>query len=62
MSLLSTLTAYDKSVHPPKGETLTEEKRVYRVQVLTTLLKAGVAISKLDCFREILEAGSFQAY
>ena len=41
---------YDKATHP-----VGEEVRVYRVKVVTTFLKAGVPLSKLDTFLELLE-------
>ena len=49
---------YDNEVHPP-GETLPVSTRVYRVNVVTALLKAGVPLSKLDSFRDILEENAF---
>ena len=39
----------------PSGETLPDSIRVYRVKVLTTFLKAGVPINKIDDFRDLLE-------
>lgn len=42
-----------------KGETLTEEQRVYRVRVVTAFLKAGVPLNKLDNFRDLLEDGGY---
>ena len=48
------LKKYDESVHP-KGETLPTEQRLYRIKVLKTFMRAGVPISKLEYFRDILE-------
>ena len=45
---------YDNENHP-KGETLSMAQRVYRFKVVRTFLKAGVAINKIDQFREIFE-------
>ena len=45
---------YDYEVHP-SGETLPEDVRIYRVNVLSTFLKAGVPINKIPVFRDILE-------
>ena len=28
---------------------------MYRIRVLTAMLKSGMPLSKLDCFRELLE-------
>ena len=35
--------------------TLHDSVRVYRIRVLTAMLKSGMPVSKLDCFRELLE-------
>ena len=43
------LSAYEKEVHPT-GETLPEAQKVYRVKVVTTFLKAGVPLSKIEHF------------
>ena len=53
------LVKYDKDKHPI-GETLSEEVRVYRIQVVTSFLKVGVPLSKIDCFRDLLEENAFQ--
>ena len=37
------------------GETLPDSTRVYRVKVVTAMLKAGVPLSKIDSFRDLLE-------
>ncbi len=41
--------------HHPSGETLPETTRLYRIKVLTSFLKAGVPLLKLDAFRDIFE-------
>ena len=46
------LVKYDKDKHPI-GETLSEEVRVYKIQVVTSFLKARVPLSKIDCFRDL---------
>ena len=48
------LKRYDREFHPV-GETLPESTRVYRVRVVSTMLKAGVPLNKLDKFRDLLE-------
>ena len=48
------LKAYNKEEHLA-GEELPPEQQVYRVKVITTFLRAGVPISKLDLFRDLLE-------
>ena len=56
--IAATMKAYDDEVHP-KGETLPMEERVYRVKCVRTFLKAGVPLSKIDTFRELLEENAF---
>ena len=58
-SIAELLVDYDKATHPV-GEGLSEEVRVYRVKVVTTFLKAGVPLSKLDTFRELLEENAYK--
>ena len=41
----------NKDVHPV-GEGLPDSIRVYRVKVVTAMLKAGVPLSKIDIFRD----------
>ena len=48
------LTQYDSRVHPV-GETLPTSIRVYRVRTVTAFLKSGVALNKIDSFRDLLE-------
>ena len=52
------LRKYD-SEHHLSGETLPESTRVYRVKVVTTLLQAGVPLSKADVFRDLLQENAF---
>ena len=52
------LQRYDSEVHP-SGETLPSSTRMYRVNVVTTLLKAGIPLSKVDCLRELLEENAY---
>lgn len=56
--IATALQKYDKEVHPV-GETLPTEQRVYRIKVVSTFLKAGVPIAKIDCFRPLLEEVGF---
>ena len=49
---------YNEESHP-SAETLPESVWVYRVRVLSTFLKAGVPISKVDEFRGILKEKSY---
>ena len=52
--ICESLKAYDKEFHPV-GETLPDSTRVYRIRVVTTMLKAGVPLSKVDKFHDLLE-------
>ena len=58
LDIAASLKQYDDKVHPA-GETLPDSVRVYRVNVVTALLKAGVPLSKLDNFRQILEENAY---
>ena len=55
------LRKYDKDEHPI-GETFSEEVRVYRIKVVTSFLKGGVPLSKIDCFRDLLRGKCFPAF
>ena len=52
------LVAHDES--HPRGETLPTGQWVYRVKVGTSFLRAGVPLSKLECFRDILEEHAYR--
>ena len=54
LDIAKALTDYQSRVHP-KGETLPESTRVYRVKVVKALLRAGIPIQKADALRELLE-------
>ena len=53
-NILEALHIYDSRVHPV-GDGLPDSTRVYRVKVVTTMLKAGVPLNKIDLFRDMLE-------
>ena len=57
--IVEALHEYDKETHPV-GETLPIDQRVYRVKVMSTFLRAGVPINKLDCFRGVLEENGYR--
>ncbi len=57
--IVQALRRFDDQNHPT-GETLSEAQRVFRVKVITTFLKAGVPINKLEDFREVLEQNSYR--
>ena len=54
MDIAQALRLFDKEQHPV-GETLSESVRVYRVRVLMAMLKSGVALAKIECFRDLFE-------
>ena len=53
------LAKYDKQEHP-RGETLSQDQRIYRINVVTSFLKAGVPLAKIDHFRDILEVHAYR--
>lgn len=57
--LAESLKKHNSLLHP-RGETLPEEHQIYRVKVVTTFLKAGVPLNKIDLFKELLEANAFR--
>jgi hypothetical protein len=58
MDIAKELLKYDSEAHP-SGETLPSSTRIYCVNVVTTLLKAGIPLSKIDSLRKLLEANTF---
>ena len=48
------------AMHNPKGETLPDNQRVYRVKVTRTFLSAGVPLNKIPIFRSLLEEIGFR--
>ena len=57
-SIVEALKRYDSSEHP-KGETLPDSTRMYLVRVVTSLLKSGISLNKVDDFRELLEENGY---
>ncbi len=53
------LIAHNQEQHL-RGETLPEQQQVYRVKVVTTFLKAGVPLSKIELFRDLLEENAYR--
>ena len=49
--------AYNENEHLA-GETLSQETHVYHIKVVSTFLKAGVPLNKVDTLRELLEESS----
>ncbi|KAK3745835.1 hypothetical protein QZH41_004304 [Actinostola sp. cb2023] len=59
ITVLDAMKKYDQEVHP-KGEMLSDSKRLFRIKVMKTFLKAGVPLKKMDDFRELLEEGGYR--
>lgn len=53
------LRAHNAEVHLAGGG-LPENHQVFRVKVVTTFLRAGIPLTKLDDFRELLEEGAYR--
>ena len=49
---------YEQEVHPT-GESLPEAHKLWRVKVVTTFLRAGVPLAKIDQFRDLLEEHAY---
>ena len=54
MDISESFKAFNDQEHLA-GENLSSDRQVYRISVITTFLKAGVTLNKLDTFRELLE-------
>ena len=58
MDISKALQAYSLK-HHPVGENLPESTRIYRVKVVTALLKEGIPLLKVDGLRDIFEEHAF---
>ena len=54
VDIAQSFKAYSSKEHVV-GETPSSECQVYRIKAVKAFLKAGVPLSKIDCFRDILE-------
>ena len=54
ISVYEAMKAYEQRVHP-KGETLPQSEKVWRINVVTPFLRAGVPLLKIDPLRTLLE-------
>ena len=50
--------SYEQEVHP-HGETLSEDHKLWRVKVLTTFMRAGVPLAKINHFKQLLEEHAY---
>ena len=49
---------YEQAVHPV-GESLSEDHKLWRIKVVSTFLKAGIPLAKIDLLRELLEEHAY---
>ena len=42
------------------GECLPEKQRIHRIKVLSSFLKAGVPLNKIDSYRDVFEEHGYQ--
>ena len=59
IDIADALRKYDESTQP-KGQTLPNDQRAYRVKVMMAFLRAGIPISKLEYLRDILEENALR--
>ena len=58
-SIVESLKAYEANANP-RGESLPEAQKLYRVKVVTAFLKAGIPLTKVESLREILEEDAYR--
>ena len=56
--IVAALKSYNSKLHP-QGKTLSETQQEFQSKVMKTFLRAGVAVSKIDNLRELLEETSY---
>ena len=56
--IVQTFRVYEQEVHPV-GESLPEVHKLWRIKVVTTFLKAGVPLIKIDQLRGLLEEHTY---
>lgn len=59
LEIVESLRSRDE-LENPKGKSLPDDQRVYRVKVVRTFLSAGVALNKIPEFRDLLEEHVFR--
>ena len=57
--IANSLHCFNSEIHP-RGETVSEAGQIFRVKVVRSFLKAGVPLSKVSLFREILEETGYR--
>ena len=58
-TLAQQLQVYENEASP-RGETLPESHKLYRIKVVTAFLKSGIPLQKVDGLREVLECGGYR--
>ena len=58
-TLAQHLQVYESEASP-RGETLPESHKLYRIKVVTAFLKSGIPLQKVDGLREVLEFGGYR--
>ena len=58
-TLAQQLQAYESETHP-RGETLSESHKLYRIKVVTAFLKSGIPLQKVGGLKEVLEIGGYR--
>ena len=58
LEIVELLRSQDALEHP-KGESLPDHQRVYRIKVVRTFLSAGIALNKIPEFRDLVEEHAF---
>ena len=56
---IASVLATTQGVHP-RGETLSEDQRIYRVKVVKVFLRTGTPLNKLSHFRHLLEENALR--
>ena len=57
---IRTVLSRQDALHHPKGEKLPEQLRIFRVKVVETLLRGGIALSKAEVLRPLLEEHGYR--
>ena len=57
-TVLEARKVYEKEVHP-RGETLPEAQKLYRIKLVKVFLKVGIPLSKIKILHELLEEHAF---
>lgn len=56
--IVQAFQVYEQDIKPV-GESLPEAHKLWRIKVVSTFVKAGVPLSKIDVFRSLLEEHAY---